>query len=215
MPQDTDGSGLVSLFWAAWIYWYACWWLSHLSSQEPTDRERRRLNYGASTSDTNLESPPAAIRTSIELEALICAVLRREGSIRIDEFLAERLSCYEAIVAAFEFGDRERLRRLVSAEVYDVFSSAIADREAWQQNRETLFAKFDSPRIVDGLVTEEHIEICVRFSGESFRVMHTAAGCAADSRPEKCTFMDTWTFAKALSSPQGTWLVVATESDPG
>src|SRR5690606_6034041 len=102
---------------------------------------------------------------SRDLDASIAEFLQREMSTTIDDFLAKALATYEAIVAAFNSGDRETLRNLVSTDVYDAFAEVIRAREAARMRVETMFARIDPPKIVDGVVDATHVEVSVRFVG--------------------------------------------------
>lgn len=121
------------------------------------------------------------------------------------------LTAYETIVVAFDSGDRTMLRRLVSPEVYDALSDAMTARESQQITVETLFSRIDPPEIVNGLIDEAHMEISVRFVGECFRLCRNTAGELIEGTDGHRN-IDIWTFARALSSRESAWRVVATEA---
>lgn len=210
MPQDADGSGLVSLIWAAWIYWNIYWWLAHLSSLEQVKKERRQRGSFGSPVDAKAISLSASVRS--DLEALVSEVLRRDGAATVEDFLGKRLAAYEAIIAAFDSGDRETLRKLVSAEVFNVFSDEIAVREAQQQSIETVFSRIEPPKIIDGLIDEAYMEVSIRFVGESFKLFRGGAGQLIEGTPGRYRSIDIWTFGRTLSSRESAWRVVATEA---
>jgi predicted lipid-binding transport protein (Tim44 family) len=204
MPQDGDGSGLIYLIWAAWIYWIVYSRLDRLSSLEQTEKERKRHDPLGASHNARAISPSTATAITPTLEMLVTEILRRDGAAEVGHFLSQRLAAYEATVAAFNAGDRETLRELLSSEVYDVFSDAIAAREARQQNIKTVFSQIDTPVIVDGLIDETHMEIAVRFVSESFELS------CQDRPPDRRQNVDIWTFGRVRSSHDGAWRVTAT-----
>jgi predicted lipid-binding transport protein (Tim44 family) len=208
MPQDADSSGLISLIWAAWIYWNVYWWLHRQSSPEHAEKDRQEGNRPSFAENGGTAAGPVPPR----LEALVSEILRRDGAAEVDDFLRRRLAAYEATIAAFDAGDRDTLRELVSAEVYDVFSQAIAARESRQQASETVFSQIDPPEIVDGLIDETHMEVSVRFVGECFKLFRNAAGEPVHETPDRCRSADIWTFGRTLSSREHAWRVLATEA---
>jgi predicted lipid-binding transport protein (Tim44 family) len=200
MSQHTDGSGLISLLWALWIYLNICWWHEYLPAPEETEKERRPGFIA--------REMIKAVVASSDLEALVSQILQRDGGTAVEHFLDERLAAYESIVAAFDSGDRRTLRKLVSPEVYAAFSDAI---EAQQEITKTVFSRIDLPEILAGLVDETHMEVSIRFAAESFKLPRNASGQSIVRIPNRRRSVDIWTFGRVLSSPDSEWLLVATE----
>jgi len=210
MPQDADGTGLITLLWAIWIYWSVYWWTEHLSSLKAEDGQHRAPPPPA---ESTAASPPAAAALASNLATVVSEVLRRAGGGQIGDFLSARLATYEAVVGAFDRGDRETLARLVSAEVYETFADAIDTRPPEQRNMETLFSRIDAPEIVGGRIDGARMEVSVRFIGECFKVCRDSAGKLIGGATSKRQSSDVWTF-EAIPAPRGTtWRVTATQAD--
>lgn len=216
MLQDADSSTLITLAWALWIYWSISTWLEHFSSLAQDEEQRR----GGRSTDHQIEarsrafsgrSSDAYLTMRPDLEAAVSEILRRDGAASVEDFLANALAAYEAIVAAFDVGDRETLRGLASAEIYDAFLHASAQREAQREQRETVFSQIEPPQIVDALVDDAHMEISIRFFSEAFKLSRNAAGQLMEEAPAPYRNVDTWTFARMLSSGDSAWRLVATE----
>ena len=126
----------------------------------------------------------------------------------VTDFLGERLAAYELIVAAYGSGDRETLRKLVSSEIYDTFSDAI---EARQERTRTIFSRIDLPKILDGHLDDDRMEISIRFAAEYFELPCDCSGQSVIAKPEKRHSVDIWTFARILS-PKDEWRLIATEA---
>ena len=209
MSQDTDGSGLLSLIWAIWIYWYVYCWLSDPSSKSQ-DEEGQTTPLNRSIEDASIKLSDDVI-VPPQLEALMLRILRCDGTLGIEAFLSERLATYEETIAAFDAGDRKSLLRLVSPEVYEVLSRAMSTRAKQSTVIRTLFSKVDRPEIIDGLIDETHMEVSIRFAGEFYRLSRCARGELTDERLERYRSADIWTFEQDVSQ-RAAWRVIATES---
>ena len=208
MPEDGNGSGLVSsLFWGLWIYWFLSSWFEQLSS---LSQAKEAQQPGQAISSTAVSAPNASAPCP-ELEALVSRILGRCGGIAVNDFLNDRLAAYEAIVAAFDSGDRGTLREHVSSEVYDAFSEAIAAREGRQEKTETLFALIAPPQIVAALFDGIHAEISVRFVADSYKLSGGASGRLIERMPDKRHSIDVWTFDCTPWLNQ--WRLIATEAE--
>ncbi|GEM_PF-5775823 len=206
MPQDADGSGLVSLLWGLWIYWTISSWCDHLSSQAKKDRRPTRPSSLSAISP--LKGPPVPA----VLDALMSEILRRSGDITVEDFVDDRLAAYEAIVAAFDAGDRRILRNLVSPEVYDTFSEAIAAKEARHETTETLFSSIEPPEILAARLFETQAEVSIRFVADSYKLSRNASGQPTGGVSERRRNSDVWTFGCTSSSPAQEWRLVAVEA---
>ena len=69
-------------------------------------------------------------------------------------FASGARGAYEIIVTSFAKGDRERLRDLLSPEVFEGFSKAIADREGRGEKVDMTLVSIDDAKIVDAQVRE-------------------------------------------------------------
>jgi predicted lipid-binding transport protein (Tim44 family) len=214
MPQDSDGSGLMSLLWAMLIYWNVYTWLEHLASLEQRNGGQRQgdqpgLSDRVGNTAQSIASLSGAV-TGLNLASLFSEILRRSGVATVDEFLNDATFAYEAVVTAFDSGDRETLRVLVSPEVYDVFLDAIEEREARLEKTETVFSQIERSEIVDGLIDDTHMEVSVRFANEHFKLSRDASGQLIGGTPTAYRNVEVWRFARALSSRDRAWRVVAT-----
>ncbi len=205
MSQDVDGSGLLSLMWAAWVYWCVYKWLDY-SASSPNGLERQELSGGSDSI-----APPNGGAGVLRLEAVVSEILRHDGAVTLEAFLADALAAYEMVVAAFDAGDLRTLGALVSAEVYEAFSGAIATRQEGVETPKTVFLRIDPPRIVDAMIDGAHMEITVRFDGETFGRSRDAGGEVAECGEGRSRSVDVWTFRRPRFPCHATWQVVATQ----
>ena len=111
---------------------------------------------------------------------LVHEILQRDGAATIEDFLSQKVQVYETVVAAFDSGDRHRLRNLVSPDVYEAFSDAIQVREAERKSEKTVFSQIEPPEIVAGLVEDTRMEVSIRFAAEFFRLPRYTGGQFAE-----------------------------------
>jgi predicted lipid-binding transport protein (Tim44 family) len=210
MPNDPDGSGLTSLIWAICIYWNLSWWIGYLSRLQGTTGKRLQNGTDSSISTCPFVSA-AATHIPPAFGALLTEIFRYDGEDTIDEFLRNRRLTYETIVAAFNCGDRHKLRTLVSTEVYEVFSEAIGISDSLRTGVETIFSQVQEPEIVMGIASDSHIEVSIRFVSEFFKIVHGGSRTASETI-EKHRSVDVWTFRRPTLDRKSQWQVVATEA---
>jgi len=128
-------------------------------------------------------------------------------------FISGARGAYEIIVTAFAKGDRARLRDLLSPEVLDGFSRAIADRETRNEKVDMTLVSIDDAKIVDAQVRDNAAQVTVRFASKLITATRDRVGKVVDGSPEKVVDVtDVWTFSRDTRSQNPNWQLVATES---
>ena len=117
------------------------------------------------------------------------------------KFLEGARTAYGLIVTAFEKGDAAALKPLVSPDVLEGFSTAIAARGGAPGRFR--FAAVKEAAIENASMQNGLMEIAVRFEA----TFETAEGVGA---PHQVT--DRWTFSRAVSAADPNWTLVATEA---
>lgn len=212
MPQDTDSAGLTTLLWLICIYWNFLWFTQQLSSLGRTgngDQAEGRATEGKQRIADARTAPPVASST---VAALMGEILRRDGTATIEAFLVKALATYETVVAAFDDGDRDRLGRLLSPDVYDAFSRTIAERDEQGDAVETLFSRIE-PQIVRARIEDGRMEVAIRFASESFKLPRRPAGLLFHDVSTPRQGIDIWTFGRSLEAGDEGWRVVATQAE--
>jgi predicted lipid-binding transport protein (Tim44 family) len=122
-----------------------------------------------------------------------------DKSFDAEKFLAGARSAYGQIVTAFQKGDTMALKPLVSPDVLEGFSAAIAARGEGPQRFH--FSAVREAAIEHAAVQNGMMEITVRFDA----AFETAEAVGA---PHEVT--DHWTFTRAVKSSDPNWTLVAT-----
>jgi len=116
------------------------------------------------------------------------------------KFLEGARTAYGLIVTAFEKGDRAALKPLVSPDVLEGFSTAIAARGTPGRFR---FSAVTAAAIEHASAQNGLLEVAVRFEA----TFETTEGVGA---PHQVT--DRWTFSRASDAADPNWTLVATEA---
>lgn len=129
-------------------------------------------------------------------------------------FLEGARAAYEMVVTAFAKGDRDTLRRLLTREVFENFSRAIAEREERGETLETTVVGIRTTELVEARMAGRNAEVTVRFVSDLINAVKDRAGTpkeeTAGSGMKEVT--DTWTFVRDTRSRDPNWALAATHS---
>lgn len=141
------------------------------------------------------------------------AVAGIEPDFDVKFFLNGSKAAYEAIVMAFATGDRSTLKDLLSRDVFENFSHAIAEREKRGETVENTFVSLDKAVLQDVQLKSRTGQMTVRFESQLITVTRDANGKVVDGAADKVvTVNDIWTFARELGSRDPAWRLIATET---
>ncbi|CAM5181549.1 hypothetical protein ARD30_00140 [Bosea thiooxidans] len=209
MLQEADSTALTTLLWLICVYWNLIWFTQHLSSLGQAEQAEQGVGETPEQKPAMRASPPIASRS---VAASMREILRRDGTATVEAFVEKALATYESVVSAFDAGDRNALSRLLSPDVYDAFSEAIAVRDEQGDAVETLFSRIE-PEIVQARIEGERMEVAVRFTSESFKLPRSPAGLLFHNVSTPLQDTDIWVFARSLSVRDDGWRVVATQAE--
>ncbi len=141
------------------------------------------------------------------------AIAAADPAFAIKPFVEGAKSAYEMIVTAFAEGNREGLRNLLSAEVFDSFAAALAEREKRGEKVTTTFVSIDKVMIDDAGLSGRTAEIKVHFTAQMITATRDQAGTVIDGSADKVVQIDDiWTFARDTRSRDPNWKLAATET---
>ncbi|AGK59603.1 import inner membrane translocase subunit Tim44 [Hyphomicrobium denitrificans 1NES1] len=134
-----------------------------------------------------------------------------------ETFLTGAGRAYEMIVSAFAEGNRRMLKDLLSKDVYDGFSAAIADRESRGETLDQQFVGIKKSEIIDAEVKNGVAALTVRFISELISATRDKAGEIVSGDAQKIKDVtDIWIFSRDVSSAKTrsnpNWRLVATQA---
>ena len=113
-------------------------------------------------------------------------------------FLEGAKNAFETIIYAFNKGDKNTLKKLVTKSVFKSFEEAI---DAKNINPDYQFYSLNIERIEKVFVEGNRIKICIKFISEQFK---------NNDENTVVKKQDNWTFEKTLSSKDPNWLLSST-----
>jgi predicted lipid-binding transport protein (Tim44 family) len=182
-------------------------------------RDRQGTPAEASTAQQTAAETEARVRTFAAGDENIAnglvAIHRADRSFDPEHFINGARQAYEMIVTAFAEGNRKVLKSLLSREVFDGFSTAIAEREGRGDQIDQSFVGINKADVVEAEVKKGVAQITVRFVSELFTATRDKAGVVIAGDPNKNReVVDIWTFARDIASRDPNWKLVATQA-PG
>jgi predicted lipid-binding transport protein (Tim44 family) len=146
------------------------------------------------------------------LAAGLAALAKADSKFNPAEFLEGARIAYEMIVTSFAEGNREALRPLLSRDVYEGFSEAIAHREKAGQTLEARLVGIDKAEIVNAGVSGKRANVTVKFQSQTITATRDRQGEVIDGDPTQLRDVtDVWTFERDVTSPDPNWWLAATE----
>ena len=168
----------------------------------------------------SLGSRSAAVRPPVATEPpadAVAAGLERIGSVDPGfdpaQFIEGARAAFEMIVGAFAAGEKDRLRPLLSDEVYTPFAAAIDERAAARETLETRIVGLKRLDIVEAGLTGRIARVTVKFVSDQINVLRAHDGSVVDGDPEHpIEKTDFWSFARDTGSSDPNWMLEATAS---
>jgi predicted lipid-binding transport protein (Tim44 family) len=143
---------------------------------------------------------------------LIQALKEKDSSFDEEKFLRGAARAFEQIVLSYAKGDHAALKKLVSADVFDKFETAIAKRQDRNETVEAEIASVDA-EIQNIEMKLNHAFITVRFKSEQMLATISEDGQSFDNPARlSTTVTDTWTFTREFTSHNKMWILVKTEA---
>ncbi len=219
--QEIDISTVVFALLAAFVVWKLRSVLGERADHDQQSRDKARPADAANgNAPIALSSTRASEGSNKEAEDLDPALSKGLEQIAIADpgfskalFLNGAKGAYEMVISAFAAGDRQTLRDLLSKDVLESFTAAIADREQRGQTVVTTFVSIDNAEIKDVQVRGRTAQVTVQFQSKLITATKDRDGSVVDGSPDKVVdVVDVWTFSRELGSRDPNWRLVATEA---
>ncbi|AGF74000.1 putative translocase transmembrane protein [Bartonella australis AUST/NH1] len=121
---------------------------------------------------------------------------------------------YEMIVTAFAQGDRDKLKKLLSQDVFESFCTAIERREGSNEKVQFTFVGINKAEFIAAEAQKREEFVTVRIVSEIISVTYNERGERVDGDPEAIVeIKDVWTFVRDSTSRDPNWKLFATEGE--
>ena len=166
--------------------------------ESSADREQRMTQFAAGNS-------PIA-------RGLI-AIAQADQKFEPADFVRGAKAAYETIVMGFAEGNRGLLKDLLSAEVYEGFSSALDDRARRQETVEQSFVGIKSADLIEAELRGSSANITMSFVSELISATRNGVQEVIAGDPKRIKEVtDIWTFARDVNASTPNWHLVATRA---
>jgi len=154
------------------------------------------------------ELPPMSPGAETGLREIVAADRRFDPV----AFLDGARGAYRMILEAFWKGDRDELRQLCDAAVYESFAAALDAREAAGETLNNRLIRIEDSVIVSAGMDGSMARVTVRFRSDIAAVTRDAAGhVVAGSLDDAIESTDVWTFSRDVNSVDPDWLLTETD----
>jgi len=162
---------------------------------------------------SDAEARLKAFASDPAVERGLLAILRATPAFDPDHFLTGAKQAYEMIVTAFAEGNRKLLKDLLSREVLEGFSAAIADREKRGEQIDQSFVGINRADIVEADLKNGVAQITVKFVSQLISATRDRSGEVIHGDAQRIKEVtDIWSFAREVASRNPNWRLVATQS---
>ncbi|WP_144079730.1 Tim44/TimA family putative adaptor protein [Candidatus Endolissoclinum faulkneri] len=185
-----------------------------------TDNEKKRTDhFSPSTQETDngniISLSDRVVRESPENNEITSSTDRlaciKQADSKFDErkFLTGARVAFEMIVKAYETGDVDMLKSLLSIPLYSSFMHAIEDREQAKEIQKTSIITFRSIDITGAELIGYEALITLKFVTEHVRVNINDSNKELANDPDSVdTLIDIWTFKRDVRSSDPNWELV-------
>ncbi|MGH7212709.1 MAG: Tim44/TimA family putative adaptor protein [Acetobacteraceae bacterium] len=176
-------------------------------------RQRPAADKAAGAANGNQRLPPPAAAADDPVATGLLRVHSADPEFEPQQFLDGARIAFDMIVAAFAAGDKDKLRPLLSDEVFKPFAGAIDQRNLAKETLETRVLRLKTTDIADAGVDGRMARVTIKFVSDQINVIRAHDGSIVDGNPaEPIEKTDYWTFGRDTRSADPNWLLTATGS---
>jgi predicted lipid-binding transport protein (Tim44 family) len=147
------------------------------------------------------------------LAAGLDAIAAADPAFSLSAFIEGARVAYERIVTAFACADLDTLKRLLAADVYDDFASALAARLARGDTLSNTFVSVDEARLEAATLDNKTARLDVQFSSKQIVATRDKDGTVVEGDADRVVDVeDVWAFRRDVTSRDPNWKLVATSA---
>lgn len=129
-------------------------------------------------------------------------------------FINSANKVFEMVVTAFNAGNMESVKELISKKILAAFNQVIAERREAKISSEVDFICFDKSEIKDVKLLKNSARIVVEFVSEQVNILRDAKGQVIEGDENFIQkIKDVWTFERSLNANSNKWLLVSTKKN--
>lgn len=143
-------------------------------------------------------------------------VMKLDRDFSPNEFLGGARVAYPMILEAFADGDKDQLEPLLTPDVFEVYSGAIAEREEKGLRQITDLARLIGAELVSAETQGKDMRISVRYKAELASALVNSEGDTIEGDPDTlASINEIWTFTRTAGSNNPNWRLADVEPSGG
>lgn len=143
----------------------------------------------------------------------IANIKKIDPSFSLKEFSEAASTAFETVIQAYSDNNHDRLKFLLSDEIYADFAKDIEGYGKKSQQSRVTLVSLNDPELVDVELKGKIAQITLEFSSEQINFVEDKGGKVVEgskTRIERAK--DSWVFERDLTSRKPKWLVVGTDA---
>lgn len=139
-------------------------------------------------------------------------ILHKMNGFNKENFLHSACRVFEMVLQAFNSGNIENIKGLVSKKIWNAFNQVLNFRKENNITSEVDFICFKKSEIKDVKLLKNSVKITVEFESEQINLLKDAAGHIIEGDEnfvQKIT--DVWTFERLFNAKNNNWTLVSTK----
>ena len=153
------------------------------------------------------------LHSNKKINEALSKILRYNSEFTLESFLDGAKKAFEFILTSYSNDKIDALRRLVSKEMFEVFSSAIKDRKKRKETLNITLIGIEKPEIKNAQVYNKNfIKITLKFITEQVQTTTNKEGKIVDGDNNQILKInELWTFSKNFTNSDPNWILETIE----
>jgi len=149
-----------------------------------------------------------------DAERGLMEIARLDRAFELPHFLGGAQDAFVLVIESFAAGDKEMLRDLLDAPVYNAFEKVIDGRLMRGEQGSVEIHAIRRTEVLEAQVKDKMIYVTVRFTADETSIVRDRAGAVIFGDPERVTeTIDIWTFGRPLRAHRDAWKIYQTRED--
>lgn len=148
-----------------------------------------------------------------EVVAGLMAIRNKNPGFEPRTFLTGAKAAFEMIINAYNQGDADTLRMLLSKDLYKRFDEDMQERKESGRREETTLVAIKDAEITEVELKGSHASITTRFISEQIHLVRDGEGKIIEGKPSDIHQMeDLWVFSRDVTSADPNWVLESARS---
>ena len=183
-----------------------------IADVKPTSQAQNQSDNSAKGNFTGIDINIKKKPTPIISDKLRNKIVKVDSDFDPDSFIDGANSCFATIIESFANGDKDKLKSMLTADAFEVFSEEIDERiEKEERNVEEVVA-FVETKIMTATINENVLDVNVKFTTDQINVVYDNLDRVIEGHPNDVVRVeDEWIFTRDMNSSEQNWYLKETQ----